>query len=53
MSIYELDDLIQRWERGALTVEQAIGQILLMLQIIEERLHDLERKIAMLMEQCV
>lgn len=42
MSTYGLDEVIRRWGRGALTVEQAVGQILLLLQVIEERLRYLE-----------
>jgi len=45
MSTYGLDEVIRRWGRSTLTVEQAIGQILLLLQAIEERLRELERKI--------
>jgi hypothetical protein len=45
MSTYGLDEIIRRWGRERLTVEQAIGQILLLLQAIEERLRDLERKL--------
>lgn len=46
MSTYGLEEVIRRWERDGLTVEQAIGQILLLLQVIEERLRDLERKLS-------
>jgi hypothetical protein len=46
MSTYGLDEVIRRWERTALTVEQAIGQILLLLQGIEERLRDVEHKLS-------
>jgi hypothetical protein len=53
MSTYGLEEVIRRWERGGLTVEQAIGQILLLLQDIEERLRELERKIFLLMQQRV
>lgn len=45
MSTYGLEEVISRWERGTLTMEQAIGQILLLLQVVEERLRDLERKL--------
>lgn len=51
MSTYGLEEVIRRWERAGLTVEQAIGQILLLLQNIEERLRELERKIFLLMQQ--
>jgi len=44
MGTYGLKEVVFRWGRGMLTVEQAIGQILLLLQAIEERLRDLEHK---------
>ncbi len=50
MSTYGLDEVIQRWEREGLTVEQAVGQILLLLQIVEQRLRDLERKLSALLK---
>ena len=42
MKRYVLDDLIKRWEREDLTIEQAIGQILLWLLALSERIHKLE-----------
>jgi hypothetical protein len=45
MGTYGLEELIRRWGQGALTAEQVIGQILLLLQIIEERLRDLEHRL--------
>lgn len=42
MGTYGLDEVIRRWGQGALTAEQAIGQILLLLQVVEERLRYLE-----------
>ena len=39
---YELPELIKRWEREQLTGEQAIGQILLWLAALAERLARLE-----------
>ncbi len=42
MSAYGLDEVIQRWKVGKLTVEQAIGQILLLIQERDERLQELE-----------
>lgn len=48
MSTYGLAEVIQRWRQGTLTTEQAIGQILLLLQIVEERLRELERNPARL-----
>ncbi len=46
MSTYGLEEVIRRWEQSGLTMEQAIGQILLLLQAVEERLRELERKLA-------
>jgi hypothetical protein len=43
MGIYSLDELIRRWQTGQLTVEQAIGQILLVLKELVERMRALER----------
>lgn len=53
MSTYGLEEVIRRWEREGLTVEQAIGQVLLLLQSVEERLRELERKIFLLMQSHV
>jgi hypothetical protein len=44
MGTYGLQDVISRWEREELTTEQAIGQILLLLKELSERLGDLERR---------
>ena len=38
-----LEGVIRAWERGDLTTEQAIGQILLLLQELEERIKSIER----------
>jgi hypothetical protein len=46
MGTYGLEEAIDRWGRGDLTVEQIIGQILLLLQAIEERLREVERKLS-------
>jgi len=45
MSAYQLDDLITKWKLAEVTPEQAIGQILLLLQALVERLEILERQI--------
>ncbi len=45
MGTYGLEEIIRRWEQSALTVEQVIGQILLLLQAIEEHLCELERRL--------
>jgi hypothetical protein len=42
MSHYEFKELISLWERNKLTIEQAIGQILLILLAINQRLLKLE-----------
>ncbi len=42
MKKYPLSELAQRWEREELTVEQAIGQILLWLASLSERADKLE-----------
>ena len=39
---YDLSDLIKRWEREDLTTEQAIGQLLLWLVVLSERVAELE-----------
>ena len=44
MGNYNLDELITRWEREKLTTEQAVGQILLILRSLSERMRELERR---------
>lgn len=44
MGSYPLDALIRKWGVGELTVEQAIGQILLILLKLAKRLASLENK---------
>jgi hypothetical protein len=48
MSAYELDEVIRLWDVGQLTTEQAIGQILLLLRERDERLRELEGRVAAL-----
>ncbi|MBN1886837.1 MAG: hypothetical protein JW850_02565 [Thermoflexales bacterium] len=43
MGIYSLDELIRRWQTGQLTIEQAVGQILLLLKELVDRMRELER----------
>src|SRR5262249_35747637 len=43
VSNYTVEELIARWKREELTVEQMIGQILLVLKEQEQRLHELGR----------
>lgn len=42
MSAYDLETIVKKWERTELTTEQAIGQILLLLQSISDRVGQLE-----------
>jgi hypothetical protein len=42
---YGLENVILAWGRGDLTVEQAVGQILLLLQELEERLRIMEHRL--------
>lgn len=42
MEKYPLPELVQRWAREEVTVEQAIGQILLWLMALVERVAKLE-----------
>ena len=43
MGTYGLDGVILAWKSGAITTEQAVGQILQLLKGLEERLVELER----------
>ena len=45
MGTYGLDGVIQAWEREQLTTEQAVGQILLLLQELKERILLLEQRL--------
>jgi len=42
---YGLENVTLAWGRGDLTIEQAIGQILLLLQELEERLRSMEHRL--------
>ena len=44
MGTYNLDELITLWEREKLTTEQAVGQILLIMRLLSERIRDMERR---------
>ena len=44
MGTYGLKGVLQAWELGKLTTEQAVGQILLLLVDLHERLTTLERR---------
>lgn len=43
MSHYTIEDLIARWKKDELTVEQVVGQVLLLLREHERRLRELAR----------
>ncbi|MBI3243976.1 MAG: hypothetical protein HYZ49_16970 [Chloroflexi bacterium] len=43
MGTYGLDGVLLAWKSGAITTEQAVGQILQLLKGLEERLVELER----------
>ena len=43
MGTYGLEGVILAWKSGTLTTEQAVGQILLLLQELEKRIGELER----------
>lgn len=45
MSGYELSQMIKMWERDQLTTEQAIGQILIHLRQLSERVGLLEKRL--------
>lgn len=45
MSSYNLGDLLQKWEREEITVDQAIGQIILSMVALSRRLGHLERRL--------
>jgi hypothetical protein len=44
MGTYSLETIIRKWGLGELTTEQAIGQILLILQWLVKRVETLEGK---------
>jgi len=45
MGTYGLKGVILAWEREELTIERAIGQILLLLKELEERIRSLEQRL--------
>ena len=45
MSSYTIEELIARWKREELTVEQMIGQLLLVQLAQQRRLRELERRL--------
>ena len=44
MSTYELETVLKKWKRGDLTAEQAVGQLLLLLEALSVRVGNLEKK---------
>ncbi len=51
MGTYGLEGVIIAWEQGKLTTEQAIGQILLLLQELREQIHSMERRLERYIER--
>ena len=45
MGTYGMEGVIRAWGGGELTTEQAIGQILMLLHELEERLRSIERRL--------
>ncbi len=45
MGSYQLAEVIKRWEQGKLTSDQAIGQILLLIQSLSQRVGDMEQRL--------
>jgi len=43
MGTYGLDGVLLAWRGGTITTEQAVGQILLLLQEMDKRLNELEK----------
>ena len=51
MGTYGLEGVIRAWEREELTTEQAIGQILLLLQEFAERFRRVEQRLERYLER--
>ena len=45
MGTYPLETIIREWTKGNLTNEQAIGQILLLVQELQDRLKEIETRL--------
>ena len=45
MGVYGIEEIIKRWRMGNLTSEQAIGQILQLLQNLSQRVGVLEKRL--------
>ncbi|MCP4427000.1 MAG: hypothetical protein GY803_21120 [Chloroflexi bacterium] len=44
MGTYSLDEIMKRWQMGKITAEQAIGQILQLIQNLSQRVGQLEKR---------
>ena len=45
MGTYPLETVIREWAKGSLTNEQAIGQVLLLIQQLQERIQEIEARL--------
>ena len=45
MSAYHLSELVKKWEKGDLSSEQAIGQLMLQLEALSERMGTVEKRL--------
>ena len=45
MGTYPLETIIREWAKGSLTNEQAIGQVLLLIQQLQERIKEIEARL--------
>ena len=51
MGTYPVETIIREWTKGNLTNEQAIGQILLLIQELQNRLREIETRLFRLEQQ--
>ena len=45
MGTYPLETIIREWKNGKLTTEQAVGQVLLLIQEMQKRVAELESRL--------
>lgn len=45
MGTYPVETIIREWTKGNLTNEQAIGQIMLLIQELQDRLKEIETRL--------
>ena len=45
MGSYSMDEIMKRWQMGTITTEQAVGQILQLLQKLSQRVGNLEKRL--------